>query len=127
MTQICTVVAIFTPKPEHYKEIYEMLLRITPVVHEEPGCEFYTMNEDVEGRIIQIEAWTTKQHWVDHIEAPTVKEILSTVEGKLTKDIEVFEMYNVPIGSSGKGSLRQGQFEVGSDPLEPEPTGSTQP
>jgi hypothetical protein len=44
---------------------------------------------------------------VDHIEAPTVKEILSTVEGKLLKDIDVFEMYNVPAGNSGKGSLRQ--------------------
>jgi quinol monooxygenase YgiN len=108
MTEICTVVAVFSPKPEHYKEVYDLLLRITPLVHEEPGCEFYTMNEDVEGRIIQIEAWTTKQHWVDHIEAPTVKEILSTVEGKLLKDIEVFEMYNVPAGSSGKGSIVQG-------------------
>lgn len=110
MTDICTVVAIFTPKTEHYGEIYDMLLRITPLVHEEPGCEFYTMNEDVEGRIIQIEAWTTKQHWLDHIEAPTVREILATVEGKLTKDIEVFEMYNVPAGSSGKGSLQQSQI-----------------
>lgn len=106
MTQICTVVAIFTPKPENFKEIYDMLLRITPLVHEEPGCEFYTMNEDVEGRIIQIEAWTTKQAWVDHIEAPTVREILATVEGKLTKDIEVFEMYNVPVGMPEKGFLR---------------------
>jgi len=107
MTDICTVVAIFTPKTENYREIYDMLLRITPLVHEESGCEFYTMNEDVEGRIVQIEAWTTKQHWLDHIEAPTVREILATVEGKLTKDIEVFEMYNVPAGSSGKGSLQQ--------------------
>ena len=107
MTEICTVVAVFSPKPEHYKEVHDLLLRITPLVHEEPGCEFYTMNEAVEGIIIQIEAWTTKQHWVDHIEAPTVKEILSTVEGKLLKDIDVFEMYNVPAGNSGKGSLRQ--------------------
>lgn len=107
MTDICTVVAVFSPKPERYKEVYDLLHRITPLVHEEPGCEFYTMNEDVDGRIIQIEAWTTKQHWLDHIDAPTVKEILSTVEGKLIKDIDVYEMYNVPVGRSGKGSIRQ--------------------
>jgi hypothetical protein len=27
------------------------------------------------------------------------------VEGKLTRDVEVYEMYNVPTGDSGKGSL----------------------
>lgn len=108
MTRICTVVAIFTPKPECYKEVYELLYRITTLVHLEVGCEFYTMNEDVDGRIVQIEAWTTKEHWLDHIEQQTVKDILAGVEGKLTKDIEVFEMYNVPTGTSGKGSLAQG-------------------
>ena len=107
MTNVCTVVAIFTPKPESYAEVYDLLLRITPTVHEEPGCEFYTMNEEVEGRIVQIEAWTTKQHWVDHIEAQSVQDILAGVEGKLTKDIEVYEMYNVPTGTSGKGSIGQ--------------------
>jgi hypothetical protein len=107
MTTICTVVAIFTPKPEHYQEIKELIFRITPLVHEEPGCEFYTMNEDVDGRLIQIEAWTTKAHWLDHIEQQTVIDILAGVEGKLTKDIEVYEMYNLPAGTTGKGSISQ--------------------
>jgi len=106
MTDICTVVAIFTPKPEFHSEIRDLLYRVTPLVHEEPGCEFYTMNEDADGRLIQIEAWTTKQHWLDHIEQRTVIDILAGVEGKLTKDIEVYEMYNIPTGTSGKGSIR---------------------
>jgi len=106
MTTICTVVAIFTPKPEFYSEIRDLLYRVTPLVHEELGCEFYTMNEDVDGRLIQIEAWTTKAHWLDHIKQQTVIDILAGVEGKLTKDIEVYEMYNIPTGDSGKGSIR---------------------
>jgi quinol monooxygenase YgiN len=105
MTTICTVVAIFTPKPEFHSEIRNLLYRITPLVHEEPGCEFYTMNEAVDGRLIQIEAWTTKQDWLDHIERQTVIDILAGVESKLTKDIEVYEMYNIPTGTSGKGSI----------------------
>ena len=107
MTEICTVVAIFTPKPEFHSEVKELLYKITPLVHDEPGCEFYTMNEDVDGRLIQIEAWTTREHWVEHIKQQTVIDILSGVEGKLTKDVEVFEMYNIPTGTSGKGSLSQ--------------------
>ena len=104
---ICTVVAIFSPKPENFEEVRELLFRVTPLVHNEAGCEFYTMNEDVDGRLIQIEAWSTKQHWLDHMEQPTVSEILSGVEGKLIKKIEVYEMYNVPTGQSGKGSIGQ--------------------
>jgi quinol monooxygenase YgiN len=65
------------------------------------------MNQDVEGRFIHVEAWTTRQHWIDHIEQPTVKEILAGVEGKLERDVEVYELYNVPTGTSGKGSLAQ--------------------
>ena len=107
MTGICTVVAIFTPKPEYEQAVYDLLHRITPLVHDEPGCEFYTLNKDVEGRCIQIEAWTTRQDWMDHIERQTVKDILAGVDGKLKTDIEVYEMYNVPTGTSGKGSIIQ--------------------
>lgn len=104
-SQTCVVVAIFTPKPEFRDDIRQLLYRITPLVHDEPGCEYYTMNEEVNGKFIHIEAWTTKQHWLDHIEKPTVVEILAGVEGKLERDVEVFEMYNVPTGTSGKGTL----------------------
>lgn len=102
----CIVVAIFTPEPEHREEIRDLLFRVTPLVHNEPGCEFYTMNEDVDGRFVHIEAWTTRQHWIDHMEQPSVAEILSGVQGKLAKEIEVFELYNIPTGTSGKGSIR---------------------
>jgi len=102
----CIVVAIFTPEPEHREEIRELLFRVTPLVHDEPGCEFYTMNEDVDGRFVHIEAWTTRQHWIDHMEQPSVAEILAGVEGKLAREIEVFELYNIPTGDSGKGTIR---------------------
>ena len=105
MTNVCTVVAVFTPKPEFYSEVRDLLYRVTPLVHDEPGCEFYTMNEEVEGRLVHIEAWTTKQDWLDHMERQTVIDILSGVEGKLSKEIEVYELYNVPTGHSGKGTL----------------------
>jgi|UniRef100_UPI0040488819 quinol monooxygenase YgiN len=101
----CNVVAIFTPKPEHRDEIRSLLLRITPIVHDEPGCELYAMHEDVEGRFIYVETWTTRDDWTDHVDRQTVKDILTGVEGKLIGEIQVFEMHNLSTGSSGKGSL----------------------
>ena len=112
MSEICTVIAIFTPKPEHAAEVKELLLRITPLVHEEAGCEFYALHQDVEGRLIFVEAWSTRQLWIEHMEEPTVKEILAGVDGKLVKDVEVFELYNLPTGLTGKGWLAQGSPAV---------------
>jgi quinol monooxygenase YgiN len=105
LTTTCTVVAIFTPKHEFFTEIKALLARITPLVHAEAGCEFYTLNQDVEDRLIFIEAWSTRQDWRDHMEQPTVKEIMAGVEGKLQRDVEVYELYNIPTGTSGKGAL----------------------
>ena len=108
MTEVCTVIAIFTPKPEHLDEIKALLSRISPLVHEEAGCDFYALHQDVEGRLIFVEAWATRQLWIEHMEEPTVKEILADVEGKLVKDVEVFELYNLPTGLTGKGVLAAG-------------------
>jgi quinol monooxygenase YgiN len=105
MTDQCTVIAIFTPKLEHREEVRELLLRITPLVHSEPGCVFYTMNEDVDGRFIHIEAWATRALWQEHNNRQTVKDIVAGVAGKLERDVEVYEMYNQPTGTAGKGSL----------------------
>mgnify|MGYP000485195743 CR=1 FL=1 len=105
MTEQCTVMAIFTPRPEFRDEVRDLLLRITPLVHSEPGCEFYTMNETTDGRFIHIEAWATRELWQQHNARQTVTDIVAGVEGKLVKDVEVIEMYNVPTGDQNKGSL----------------------
>jgi quinol monooxygenase YgiN len=107
VTTICTVIAIFTPKPEFASEVKALIQRITPLVHEEAGCEFYTMNEDVDGRIIHIEAWSTREHWQEHSKQQNVADIWAGIQGKLQKDVEIIELYNVPTGTSGKGTLAQ--------------------
>jgi quinol monooxygenase YgiN len=109
MSEICNVIAIFTPKPEHAAEVKELLLGITALVHEEPGCEFYALNQDIEGRLIYVEAWTTRELWMEHVDSSSVQAINAGTAGKLVKDVEVYEMYGIPVGSTGKGSLAQGQ------------------
>lgn len=104
-SEMCIVVAVFTPLDQHRDYVRELLCKVTPRVHDEPGCEFYTMNEEADGRFVHIEAWSTKQHWLAHMEMPSVSEILDGLEGRLAREVEVYEMYNVPTGNSGKGSL----------------------
>jgi quinol monooxygenase YgiN len=43
--------------------------------------------------IVFVEAWTTREHWMVHNDAPTVKAIKQGVEGKLLKPFVVQELY----------------------------------
>jgi len=89
----CRVIAIFQPNIESYEEVKQLLLEITPLVYLEPGCEEYDLHETVDGRLIQIETWTTRELWVSHGDQENVARIRAGIAGKLKQDVEVIEMY----------------------------------
>jgi quinol monooxygenase YgiN len=90
---ICTVTATFEPKPEFRDEIRAILLEQAVLVRNEPGCEYYDLYDQVGGNLVFVEAWTTREHWMVHNDAPTVKAIKQGVEGKLLKPFVVQELY----------------------------------
>jgi quinol monooxygenase YgiN len=91
----CIVIATFAPKPEHYDEVKRVLLEVSPEVHLEEGCELYALHEEVGGALTFVEKWTSRDHWHRHGRNETVARIKGGVEGLLTRDIEVREMYGV--------------------------------
>ena len=95
MSQPCVVIATFTPHPEHYEQVKRVLLEVSPEVHQEEGCELYALHEEVEGTLVLIEKWTTRQLWQEHLTLDTVTRIQKGVEGLLEGDVEVREMYGV--------------------------------
>lgn len=101
----CIVTATFTPKPEEYQHVKQLLLSIIPEVHAEEGCDFYTLNESVTGELIFIEAWDTRELWMKHNGHSTVATVNEGVVGRLQKPVEVKEMYGLPAGSPTKGQL----------------------
>lgn len=90
---ICTVIATFEPKPEHREEIRALLLEQAAIVRTEPGCEYYDLYDEVNGNLVFVEAWSTRELWMIHNDAPTVAAIMSGVEGKLLKPVLVQELY----------------------------------
>jgi quinol monooxygenase YgiN len=90
---ICTVIAIFKPMAEHRDQIRETLLEQAELVRLEPGCEYYDLYDDINGDLVFVEAWSTRELWMIHNDAPTVATIKAAVAGKLTADIEVRELY----------------------------------
>ena len=104
MSQPCIVIATFTPTPEHYDEVKRVLLEVSPEVHLEEGCELYALHEEVEGRLVLVEKWTTRDLWMTHLSLDTVARIQKGIEGLLQCDVEVREMYGV-VDSSYPESL----------------------
>lgn len=105
MSAPCVVLATFTPLPEHLDEVKQVLLDVIPDVHREPGCELFALHEETEGRLVLVEKWTTRDLWQSHLSLDTVKRIQAGVAGKLVSDVDVQELYGVPVGEAGKGAL----------------------
>ena len=95
MADPCVVIATFTPQPENYERVREVLLDVIPDVHQEEGCELYALHEEVEGSLVLIEKWTTRELWQAHLTLTTVTRIQEGIEGLLERDVEVREMYGV--------------------------------
>lgn len=107
ISERCVVVAFFEPLEGQKEAVKAVLGAVIPDVHSEPGCEFYALHEDTRGRLVFIEAWQSRQHWVDHSGFETVATIERETEGLLAAPIDVIEMYGVPYGAE-KGIIPLG-------------------
>jgi quinol monooxygenase YgiN len=105
MNQPCIVLACFTPLPGKLEEVLEVLKGITPVVHQEEGCELYALHTEVEGKVFFIEKWTTRALWKQHSGAESVATLRAGLTNLLAQDAEVWEMYGEDIGHKGKAAL----------------------
>jgi quinol monooxygenase YgiN len=105
MVSPCIVIAWFTPREGHYENVRQALLAVTPEVHAEEGCELYALHEEVGGRLVFIEKWTTRELWQEHTRAPSVFGLTARLEGALEKPVEVWEMSGHPVGDPVLGSL----------------------
>ena len=94
-TQKCQVVAIFTPKPEFAVEVKALLAEVAVEVRTENGCLFYDLFQEVDGKLWFIEAWSTRDLWQEHNDAPSVAKITAGLEGKLLEPVSVHEIYEV--------------------------------
>ena len=104
MNTSCIVIATFTPKPDHYEEVKRVLLEVSHEVHQEEGCELYALHDEVDGTLVLIEKWSSRELWQAHLALGTVTRIQKGVEGLLEGDVEVREMYGVT-GTSYPESL----------------------
>lgn len=105
MSSPCIVIAIFEPLPGRVDEVKSLLAEVAPEVHHEEGCELYALHSEVNGKLVFIEKWTTRELWQIHNDAPSVQKITAGVAGLLERDVLVMEMYSDGVGEPVKAAL----------------------
>jgi quinol monooxygenase YgiN len=98
------VVATITPKPDQVDAVREALLAAVPKVHDEPGCELYSLHEG-KGQFVMVERWESPEALKVHGTA----EALATLGGQLADKLEaapdVLRLAAVPAGDPVKGAV----------------------
>jgi quinol monooxygenase YgiN len=98
------VVATITPSEGNYDEVRQILLDAIPQVHEEAGCELYSLHEDGE-RFVMIERWESAEALETHSNGEVLRNAGRAMAGKLAGKLDVRSLSAVPAGDATKGAL----------------------
>jgi quinol monooxygenase YgiN len=99
------VVATISPKSEHADEVRQAVLETVPRVHEEPGCERYSLHQGPDGALVMVEKWESPEALATHGKGEALRALSGRLEGKLTGAPTVTVLDAVPAGDPAKGAL----------------------
>jgi quinol monooxygenase YgiN len=100
------VVATMKAKPESVEAVREAGKKAVELVHQEPGCELYSLHEADDGTFIFVEQWADAEALQTHGGAPAVAEFFGTVGTLLDGAPDVKVLKTVGAGDPAKGQLR---------------------
>lgn len=98
------VVATIRPLPEHRDEVIAAFAETIANVHDEDGCELYTLNEAPD-RLIMIEKWASPEALATHSKGANLAALNPRLAGKVAGAPEVIVLQQVPVGHAAKGAL----------------------
>ncbi|CPU65037.1 Putative antibiotic biosynthesis monooxygenase [Mycobacteroides abscessus] len=99
-----TVVAFLYPQPDKRDEVRAALLETIPQVHDEPGCNLYTLHE-AQDRFVFVESWASGEALAEHGKAPAVTAMFGKVGPLLSQPPEIVVAEALPAGDPAKGDL----------------------
>ena len=99
------VVATMTVKPESVDIAREILTQAVQEVHEEPGCQLYSLHQDDE-TFVFVEQWADPEALKTHSTAPAVTKMFTAAGEHLAGSPDIKMLQPVPAGDPDKGQLR---------------------
>jgi quinol monooxygenase YgiN len=101
-----TVVATLSVKPESLDAARDILTTTIAKVHEEPGCDLYSLHEADGGTFIFVEQWADQEALTTHGGAPAVTQMFSDLADHLAGAPDIKVAKAVVAGDPAKGRLR---------------------
>ena len=100
------IVATLTAKPESVDTLRDILSQAAKEVHEEPGCQLYSLHEAGESFVL-VEQCADEEALKTHMTAPAIGKLFSAAGEHLAGAPDMKQLQPVPAGDPAKGQLRQ--------------------
>lgn len=100
------VVATLTVKPESVDTVRDILTRAVKDVHDEPGCQLYSLHESGE-TFVFVEQWADADALKAHSTAPAVGAMFQAAGEHLAGAPDIKMLQPIPAGDPDKGQLRR--------------------
>ena len=99
MSEAVVMVVRAIPRPGQSEAVLELLKELVPIVHDEEGCERYTLNLHENGDIYFIERWSSAVDAERHGTSSSILPVLTERATPLLEGIpEIIALAPVPAG-----------------------------
>ena len=98
------VVAVIHPRAGLTQRVIEAFEEISPLVHEEHGCELYAAHANGEV-VIMVEQWGSQADLDAHAAGAPLKRLHKLFDGVLDAPADVYAVAGVPLGDPSKGMI----------------------
>jgi quinol monooxygenase YgiN len=99
------VVATLTVKPESVDTVRDILTRAVEEVHDEPGCQLYSLHQSGE-TFVFVEQWADAEALKAHSTAPGVTKMFTAAGEHLAGAPDIKMLQPIAAGDPDKGQLR---------------------
>jgi quinol monooxygenase YgiN len=99
------VVATMTVKPESVNTVREILTEAVEAVHDEPGCQLYSLHQSGE-TFVFVEQWADEEALKTHSTAPAIGKMFGAAGEHLAGAPDIKMLTPVVAGDPDKGQLR---------------------
>ncbi|MBJ7339427.1 putative quinol monooxygenase [Mycolicibacterium sp.] len=99
------VVATMTAKSESVDAVRQACTDAIEAVHEEPGCELYSLHE-ADGTFVFVEQWADQEALATHGAAPAIATLFGAIGEHLDGAPDIKVLQPIVAGDPAKGQLR---------------------
>ncbi|MFN4001009.1 putative quinol monooxygenase [Microcella sp.] len=100
------VVAVLTAKPGKGPQVIESFREVSPLVHDEAGCELYAAHLEQGGdTVVMVERWTTRADLDAHAAGTPLARLNELNADLLERPYDVWMLDAVPLGDEARGVI----------------------